>query len=329
MSVSVLLHSEYGIPERVIQSSSYALPELGKDQVLVRTLFSPINPADLNMLEGKYYTQPPLPCVLGNEGVGVVEAVGSGVLSVQKGDRVIMPIREKEMWIGWWAESFVAPETVLVKIPDFVSSEQASMLTVNPATAYQLLTRFIDLEPGDFIAFNAGNSAVARWIIAFATSMGVKSIAMVRREASKPLVKSWGADYVLLDEPGVSKKIRDIGRVKLALNSVGGQSARELSRSLAVDAVMVTFGAMSKEPISLGNTLFIYDTVWLTGFNRSKWVEEAHPEEVRSAYSEIFALMEEHTVEVPIEKIYLYTDIVEALNHANQPERLGKILLAF
>ena len=52
MSVSVLLHSEYGVPERVIRSSSYVLGSVTDDCVLVRVLYSPINPADLNMMEG-------------------------------------------------------------------------------------------------------------------------------------------------------------------------------------------------------------------------------------------------------------------------------------
>lgn len=329
MSVSVLLHSEYGVPEFVIQSSSYLLPNLEADQVHVRTLFSPINPADLNMMEGKYYVQPELPCVLGNEGVGVVEAVGSAVVSFKKGDRVIMPIREKSTWVGWWADSFITKEATLVLVPDFVSDEQASMLTVNPVTAYQLLTRFIDLEPSDYVLLNAGNSAVSRWIIAFCEAMGLKTIVLVRRQDVRLVAESWGADYVLIDEPGVSKKIREISSVKLALNAVGGQSAKELGRSLARDGVLVTYGAMSKEPVCVGNSAFIYDTVWATGFNRSKWVEEAHPQEVRDAYSHVFNLLESKFFEVPVEKIYSYSQIVEALKHASQVERKGKILISF
>jgi len=329
MSVSVLLHSEYGVPEHVIQTSSYVLPKVGPDHVLVSVLFSPINPADLNMMEGKYYTQPPLPSVLGNEGVGVVEAVGDGVFSVKKGDRVIMPFRDKENWIGWWTESFIAHEKDLIVVPDSISDQQAAMLTVNPVTAYQLLTRFTDLEKGDFVAFNAANSGVGRWIAAFADDLGFKTIALVRTEESRARVTGWGADHVLLDEPGVSKKIREISTVRLALNAVGGTSARELSKSLDSDAMMVTYGAMSKEPIQVGNMLFIYQTAWLTGFNRSKWVQEAHPEEVRIAYGEVFKLIERKSVEVDIEEVYPSERVVDAIRHAQRPMRSGKVLLSF
>jgi trans-2-enoyl-CoA reductase len=95
------------------------------------------------------------------------------------------------------------------------------------------------------------------------------------------------------------------------------------------DAMMVTYGAMSKEPIQVGNMLFIYQTAWLTGFNRSKWVEEAHPEEVRLAYQDVFNLIEKKSIEVDVEEVYPFSRVVDAIRHANRPSRMGKVLLSF
>ncbi len=59
------------------------------NEVLVKFKAAPINPADLNQIQGVYGSQPRLPAVAGNEGVAVVEKVGSGVKGLAVGDRVI------------------------------------------------------------------------------------------------------------------------------------------------------------------------------------------------------------------------------------------------
>jgi mitochondrial enoyl-[acyl-carrier protein] reductase / trans-2-enoyl-CoA reductase len=99
MKSSVLVHSEYGKPDQVIKLSTYEIDAPKEKQVLIKVLASPINPADINMLEGKYSIKPELPCVLGSEGVGIIEKIGSEVDSLSIGDRVIMPV-SKGPWIG-------------------------------------------------------------------------------------------------------------------------------------------------------------------------------------------------------------------------------------
>src|SRR5713101_1442585 len=64
----------------------------GPNQVLIGVEFSPINPNDLMVAQGIYAYRPPLPTVIGNEGVGRVLAVGWGVESVKVGDRVLAPL---------------------------------------------------------------------------------------------------------------------------------------------------------------------------------------------------------------------------------------------
>lgn len=63
--------------------------DLKPNEVLVRMEVAPINPADINVIEGAYGTRPQLPAIAGLEGVGTIQAVGSGVKSFQVDDRVI------------------------------------------------------------------------------------------------------------------------------------------------------------------------------------------------------------------------------------------------
>ena len=71
------------------RKETIALDELTGNGVQVKMLAAPINPADLNMVEGNYALLPKLPAVGGNEGVGVVERVGADVKGLVAGDVVM------------------------------------------------------------------------------------------------------------------------------------------------------------------------------------------------------------------------------------------------
>src|SRR5262245_55842971 len=102
-TAQVLCFNRYGIPEEVIQTESWPIDPLKPGDVWVESLFSPINPADLNTIEGRYQIRPQLPAVGGSEGVGVVSAVGSAVKDLELGATVIAPRRR-----GTWCSSYVA-----------------------------------------------------------------------------------------------------------------------------------------------------------------------------------------------------------------------------
>jgi mitochondrial enoyl-[acyl-carrier protein] reductase / trans-2-enoyl-CoA reductase len=328
--INVIHHKTYGKPEDVVEIAPYSLPILMEAQIMVDQKFSPINPADINMMEGKYYTQPDLPSVLGNEGVGVVSHVGPDATDIKVGDRVIMPMKKKDNWIGSWAESYIANESDLIKVPDSISLEQASMMSINPPTAFLMLSQFTHLDEGDWVIQNAGNSCVGRWVIFFAKKLGLKVLSIVRQKSLVPELKSAGSDEVFLESDSVGTEIKNkIGKVKLALNGVGGESAEQLMKALDKDGVMATYGAMSKDSFSVSNGALIYKNIWVTGFNRSKWIEESHSVEVRGVYDDIFAHIKDGAPEIPVQEVFEFEKVLDALKLAQSEKRSGKILLSF
>jgi NADPH:quinone reductase-like Zn-dependent oxidoreductase len=83
----------YGNPVEGLNYVDIPAPQApGPNQVLIGIEFSPLNPSDLLLARGIYALRPPLPTVIGNEGVGRVLAVGSGVVNVKVGDRVLAPL---------------------------------------------------------------------------------------------------------------------------------------------------------------------------------------------------------------------------------------------
>jgi NADPH:quinone reductase-like Zn-dependent oxidoreductase len=129
----------------------------GPNQVLIGVEFSPINPSDLMVAKGIYAYRPPLPIVIGNEGVGRVLAVGPGVKSVKVGDRVLAPLSSFT-----WREQMVISANGLFAPPPDADPQQLAMLAINPPTAALLLSEYFDLKPGEWVAQNAANSGVGR-----------------------------------------------------------------------------------------------------------------------------------------------------------------------
>uniref|UniRef100_A0A8C8AYP8 Enoyl-[acyl-carrier-protein] reductase, mitochondrial n=1 Tax=Otus sunia TaxID=257818 RepID=A0A8C8AYP8_9STRI len=150
--------------------------ELGDSDVHVKMLAAPINPADINMIQGTYAIVSPLPAVGGNEGVGEVLEVGRRVAALKPGDRVIPAVTG----LGTWRTRGVFPEETLLKVPGDIPVLSAATLSVNPCTAYRMLADFETLAPGDSIIQNAANSGVGQAVIQIAKASGIKTINVVR-----------------------------------------------------------------------------------------------------------------------------------------------------
>ena len=153
--VSAIVIHEHGEPAKVARCETLELPDPGEGEAQVRMEFAPINPADLNVLEGKYPVRPALPGTPGVEGVAVVEALGPRTTEPKPGTRVLLPHR-----FGSWRERGNVLAASLIPVPADIPVQEAAMLRINPATALLMLREFVDLAPRAWVAQNAANSAV-------------------------------------------------------------------------------------------------------------------------------------------------------------------------
>uniref|UniRef100_A0A183CLC4 Enoyl-[acyl-carrier-protein] reductase, mitochondrial n=1 Tax=Globodera pallida TaxID=36090 RepID=A0A183CLC4_GLOPA len=186
------------------------------------------------MIANLYPIKPSLPAIGGNEGCARVEKVGSGVTELREGD-VVLPANAG---LGTWLTHGVYRAGQLFPLDESLKldSISASMLQVNPSTAYRMLHDFIKLVPGDLIVQNGGNSSVGRFVIQMCRNLGFKSISVVRERPEinelKAELKALGADNVFTEEE-LAKELRSKIGAKLALNCVGGKSSLNLIRALA------------------------------------------------------------------------------------------------
>ena len=185
-SKSIIFH-EFGPPDKVLSIVEEEVPEPRAGEVLIRVEASPINPADLNVIEGKYPKRPELPAVAGMEGTGVIVSIGPEVSGCSAGDRVIVPHGS-----GAWRQYNTVPASGVIIVPPDIPALQAAMLKINPPTAWRMLHDFVKLQPGDWVIQNAANSAVGRAVIVMAKSMGAHTASVVRRPELIPELKALG-----------------------------------------------------------------------------------------------------------------------------------------
>ncbi len=298
----------------------------GVGEVLVKMVTAPINPADLNTIEGKYGTLPKLPAVLGSEGTGVVEAVGSGVEGLSAGDRVGVLCR------GTWASRILVSATDVFPVSADTAPELACQLGVNPPTALLMLEKFVELIPGEWVTQNAANSGVGRSVISIAAALGLKTLNIVRRPELIPELEALGADRVVTEETDLRREGRTLtgGKpVRLALNAVGGASALNLANALADDATLVTYGAMGRQPLKIPNGLLIFRGLRFSGFWLTRWKSSAAPEERVALYRRLTTWAEQGVLRLPVHRIYPAADAPAALTEAAREKRSGKVLLQF
>jgi mitochondrial enoyl-[acyl-carrier protein] reductase / trans-2-enoyl-CoA reductase len=319
-----LVFKQTGKPAAVLEISEddLSLPLLATGEVRVKILAAPINPADLNLIEGSYGVKATLPATAGGEGCGVVELSNSSEFVT---GNMVMFLNRAATWVS----HLTVRNEELFKLPLEIDPLQAAMLKVNPATAWQLLHSGGELNKGDVIVQNAGNSAVGRCVIQLARDLGIRTISFVRRAEVCEELRALGADHVLLDDDTGLAAARDIlggATAALAFNAVGGDSALRLMKLLRQGGSHLTYGAMGRKPVTIPNGLLIFRDLQIRGLWISRWIETAPPAEVREVYTNLAVRVAAGTLVQAVDSTYSLEDFQCALARLEAPGRTGKVL---
>lgn len=326
-TIRVAVYEAHGNPTEVLRVVEQPWPVPAADEAIVEMRAAPLNPADINAIEGKYPVRPALPATPGMEGAGVVVELGRKVREVAVGDQVILPHN-----FGTWREACAVEAKKLVVVPGGIEPVQAAMLKVNPITAWRMLHDFVSLGRGDWFIQNAANSAAGRAAIQIGLERGFRSVNVVRRPELIAELEAEGADVVLLEDEQLRDEVAERtghAPIRLALNAVGGASALQLAKTLAADGTMVTYGAMSLQPLKIPNGMLIFKNLRFTGFWVNKWYEAATPEEREATFGPLFAMAKRGLLRTKVEQRYALRDAKEAVAHAMQNGRSGKIVFKF
>src|SRR3984893_4019123 len=326
-NISAVVYERHGNPADVLCIETQPWPHPAPDEAVVQMRAAPSNPADLNAIEGKYPGRREVPAVPGMEGAGVVVDLGTNVSGIAKGALVILPHN-----IGTWREALAVKASELVAVPPEIEPVHAAMLKINPMTAWRLLHDYVDLARGDWLIQNACNSAAGRAVIQIAHELGFKTVNIVRRAELIDELRAEGGDVVLVDDEKLRDEVKNAtggAAIRLGLNSVGGDSALHLANCLAFGGTLVSFGAMSLQPLKIPTGLFIFKDLRFRGIWINKWYDEATMAERMAVFNPLFDMAKRGLLKTKVEKAYPIDEAKAAVAHASQSKRSGKIIFEF
>lgn len=251
MSKAIRIHGHGGPEVLVYEDAPVDQPKAG--EALIRHTAIGLNFLDTYYRTGLYPAPNGLPLIPGNEGAGVVEALGEGVTGLQVGDRVayVGPL-------GAYAEQRVIPADRLVKISDGVSDEQAAAMMLKGMTAEYLLRRTFAVKKGDVILCHAAAGGVGLILGQWGKHLGATVIGTAGSPEKVELAKAHGYDHVIdYSREDFVARVREItggAKCDVVYDSVGLDTYEGSLDCLKTRGLFVTFGQSSGPipPINLG-----------------------------------------------------------------------------
>ena len=288
--VRALRFSRSGDPRALVELVELPEPEVGPGEVLVEVLASPVGPMDRLSLRGLYplATRDGIP---GAQGVGLVVEQGEGVEEPEVGSVVLLPAR-----VGAWRERLVLPGMSLVPIAAERDPVLACTLRIEALTAALLIA---DVPAGGCFIHSPGAGSVGRYLTILARQRGLHNIALV--SSSEPIADLWGlgADEVLVREPGLAGRLANLGLPlpTIGFDGSGGAVSSLLASCLEPGGELVVYGAMSRQPITLGVDQLVFRDIKLRGFWLHRWAQEVGEAKLRAELLALSKLeLSEHVV---------------------------------
>lgn len=263
--------SDYGSTLAVAQRP---VPEPGPGEVLIRVAAAPVNPSDLDFIDGRYGFRKPLPVVPGFEGSGTVVGAGSGLLPwLRKGKRVSFGVQQTGQ--GSWAQYVVVPAMKCLPLPGWLDDEQGATMLVNPLTCHALIAEAKKLGTRGIVQTAAGG-VLGRMLDRFGRKEGLAVINVVRRPDAVADLKASGASHVLCSaDPDFARELRALSvqlDARVALDAVGGALTGELAAALPAGGTIILYGQLSPSPVSCAPSDLIFRDIRVRGFWLSEWL---------------------------------------------------------
>lgn len=335
-----------------IRVEEVPLPMPGPGQVRVRMLFSPVNPSDLNFVHGTYHSAlqrmiwnkgqadvcydparrlvcPVPPYTLGGEGVGVVEACGSGLLARRLlGKRVAIASGPPA---GCWQEYSIAEARKAVVMPDDISDQQAAMFFVNPLAAYVMIREVLRVRAGEWVAISAAGSALGKSVVRMGRLYGFKTLCVVRSDSNSAELRELGADAVVETER--QDLLAEVFRitagqgVQHALDCVGGHLASELVQCLGMSGHLLVYGTLSGTPMQIPGRDLMMPLTRVSGFFLSNWLALQSPLKLLGVLRSVKKLTGAGIFNAEVTQVFDLGQVVDAVAAATTSGRTGKVLL--
>jgi NADPH2:quinone reductase len=299
------------------------VPQPKANEAVVKLSASGVNFIDVYFREGRYKAVPPF--VLGQEGAGVVNAVGPDVTTVKNGDRVA--------WtgvMGSYAEYAAVPADRLVPIPDGVTDQQAAAAMLQGMTAHYLSHDTYPLKRGETALVHAAAGGVGLLLVQMAHHIGARVIATVSTEEKAKLAREAGADEVILytqsDFEAETKRLTGGKGLDVVYDSVGKTTFEKGLNVLRPRGMMVLFGGSSGAvpPFDL-IVLSQKGSLYVTRPTLVNYI--ATREELMARSGAVFGMIAAGKLKLRIAHTYPLAEVQQAHRDLEARRTTGKLLL--
>ncbi|MCY4077390.1 MAG: quinone oxidoreductase [Acidobacteria bacterium] len=322
MTHAVRIH-ETGGPE-VLRWDAIDVPDPGPGQAVIRQTAAGLNFIDVYFRTG-LYPAPSFPATIGNEGAGVVEAVGDGVSEVAVGDRVAYCMN-----LGSYAQRRVIAANQLVRIPDGISDQQAAAVLLKGSTVQYLVRRTYAVQRGDTVLFHAAAGGCGLIACQWLKHLGAKVIGTVGTRAKAELARAHGCDHpIVYTEESFVDRVRELtggAGVPVVYDSVGKDTFEDSLRCLRPRGLMVSFGNASGavEPFRPA-VLAAKGSLYLTRPTLATYT--ATREDLVATTSEVFDVVGQGVVKIEINQTYPLRDAAQAHRDLEARRTTGSTVL--
>jgi NADPH:quinone reductase-like Zn-dependent oxidoreductase len=334
--MKALVFETNGEPDNVLRLCDLADPVPGPREVVVRVLLAPVHPSDLHIIRGRFGRQPQLPASPGIECVGIIETVGSHVIGLSIGIRVILL-----GVLGTWRERIACAAERVVPIPELLSDDDAAQAVVNPLTACVLILAEHQLQRDDWLIQTGAGSTVGRLVLQLARIRGFKTINIVRRVVQRREIEALGGDVVISTEdknwPAQLVSATRGLNVTKAVDCVGGWIGANVERALAPGSRMLVYGALSSytvhdraaNELALFAPSLIYNACTVQRWFLYHWLDEVPLAEAVSTLRCALEYLASGGLRLPGAVRYPMSRIKDAIADSESGSLSGRALLSF
>jgi NADPH2:quinone reductase len=296
-------------------------------EVVLRMHYAALNPADRYLAERQYPAKPPLPHILGRDGLGTVVEVGPGATGIAVGDRRIVLRGDVGVQrAGTFAERVAVPVESLVEVPPGWDEPESAGATLVYLTAFQALTLWGSLPASSVVLVTGASGGVGVASVQLATAMGLTVVALSRSPQKSERLRHLGAS-LCLDPMSTAwrstlKKAIEPRRVDLAIDNIGGTLLPEVIETLGDAGKVSLVGRLAGPVPSFNTAALFFRRIRLggvaVGANTNK--------ESRAAWQETLTLLGRSNARPLIDTIFPFEQVPQAFARmAAGP--MGKVLV--
>jgi NADPH2:quinone reductase len=306
MTKAIRIHANGG-PE-VMKWEDVPMPEPGPGEARIKHHAVGLNYIDIYFRTG-LYKAPNLPLIIGQEGAGVVTAVGEGVTLVKPGDRVAYAGP-----IGGYACDRVLSADRLVKLPDAISFETGAAMMLQGMTAQYLLRRTYVVKPGDAMVVHAAAGGVGLILCQWAKHLGATVIGVVSSEEKAALARAHGAAHTVVGYTSLAAEVKKItggAMVPVVYDSVGKDTWAASLDCLAPLGLMASYGNASGPvpPFDLG-ILGAKGSLYLTRPSLATYA--AKRSDLERVANDLFSVVTSGAVKIQVNQTFPLQDAAKA-----------------